>query len=39
MKKKLGQHTFCLSPCLSNLADRNVRTLKCPECRSIHNIP
>jgi tripartite motif-containing protein 71 len=33
------QHTFCLTPCLTNLADRSTRRVKCPECRSIHNLP
>jgi tripartite motif-containing protein 71 len=33
------QHTFCLSPCLTNLVDRITRRIKCPECRMIHNLP
>ena len=33
------QHTFCLTPCLTSLADRISRRVKCPECRSIHNLP
>jgi tripartite motif-containing protein 71 len=33
------QHTFCLTPCLVNLVDRQTRRIKCPECRSIHMVP
>ncbi|CAF0879676.1 unnamed protein product, partial [Brachionus calyciflorus] len=33
------QHTFCLSPCLNNLADRVTNRIKCPECRTIHTLP
>lgn len=33
------QHTFCLHPCLTNLYDRTSRKVKCPECRSLHNVP
>lgn len=33
------QHTFCLSPCLANLADRVTNRIKCPECRTVHTLP
>jgi tripartite motif-containing protein 71 len=33
------QHTFCLTPCLVNLVDRQTRRLKCPECRTTHLLP
>lgn len=32
-------HTFCLSPCLTNLVDLGVRSIRCPECRREHQIP
>ena len=33
------QHTFCLTPCLTNLIDRATRKIKCPECRMLHSLP
>ncbi len=33
------QHTFCLTPCLTNLLDRQTRKIKCPECRMLHALP
>lgn len=33
------QHTFCLTPCLTGLADRVSRRVKCPECRCVHPLP
>lgn len=32
-------HTFCLTPCLTNLVDPRARSLRCPECRREHQIP
>lgn len=32
-------HTFCLTPCLTNLVDPRARSLRCPECRREHLIP
>jgi hypothetical protein len=32
-------HTFCLTPCLTNLVDPRARSLRCPECRRDHTIP
>jgi hypothetical protein len=32
-------HTFCLTPCLTNLVDPRARSLRCPECRRDHPIP
>ncbi|CAF3339938.1 unnamed protein product [Rotaria socialis] len=32
-------HTFCLTPCLTNLVDPRARSLRCPECRREHVIP
>lgn len=32
-------HTFCLTPCLTNLIDPGVRSIRCPECRREHPIP
>lgn len=32
-------HTFCLTPCLTNLVDPRSRSLRCPECRREHGIP
>ena len=32
-------HTFCLTPCLTNLVDPRARSLRCPECRRDHQIP
>ncbi|CAF0829568.1 unnamed protein product [Rotaria sordida] len=32
-------HTFCLTPCLTNLVDPRARSLRCPECRREHPIP
>ena len=32
-------HTFCLTPCLTNLVDPRARSLRCPECRRDHIIP
>ena len=32
-------HTFCLTPCLSNLLKRKARSIRCPECRREHPIP
>ena len=32
-------HTFCLTPCLTNLVDQGVRSIRCPECRREHQIP
>ena len=32
-------HTFCLTPCLTNLVDPRARSLRCPECRREHTIP
>jgi tripartite motif-containing protein 71 len=31
------QHTFCLTPCLINLVEYS--RIKCPECRTMHNVP
>ncbi|CAF0868509.1 unnamed protein product [Adineta ricciae] len=32
-------HTFCLTPCLTNLVDPRSRVLRCPECRREHLVP
>jgi hypothetical protein len=32
-------HTFCLTPCLTNLIDPRDRRFRCPECRREHLIP
>ncbi|CAF3958917.1 unnamed protein product [Rotaria magnacalcarata] len=32
-------HTFCLTPCLTNLVDPRARSLRCPECRREHIMP
>jgi hypothetical protein len=32
-------HTFCLTPCLTNLVDPRARSFRCPECRREHPIP
>ncbi|CAF3634064.1 unnamed protein product [Adineta steineri] len=32
-------HTFCLTPCLTNLVDPRARSFRCPECRREHQIP
>ena len=32
-------HTFCLTPCLTNLVDPRSRLLRCPECRREHPVP
>jgi hypothetical protein len=32
-------HTFCLTPCLTNLVDPRDRFFRCPECRREHQIP
>ena len=32
-------HTFCLTPCLTNMIEPRARTIRCPECRREHPIP
>ena len=32
-------HTFCLTPCLTNLVDPRARSFLCPECHREHLIP
>ncbi len=32
-------HTFCLTPCLTNLLEPRARSIRCPECHREHPIP